>query len=48
VQPLDLALAIQGRPAAPNLRAGRRDRRRSQRLGSASRRSGDLRAGFAA
>jgi CheY-like chemotaxis protein len=40
-QPLELALAIQGRAGAPDLRTAQRDRRSLQRFGSARRSSGN-------
>jgi CheY-like chemotaxis protein len=48
-RPLELALTVGGRARAAELRAtALRDRRRSQRFGSASRRATDLRSRFAA
>jgi CheY-like chemotaxis protein len=40
-RPLELALAIRGRRGVPDLRAGRRDRRKSNRSGSSPRRTSD-------
>jgi CheY-like chemotaxis protein len=47
-QPLELAFALQGRPGKWELRTALGDRRRSNRLRSASRRSDELRQAFAA